>query len=74
MSGARDLPTRRLIRTVAQMTLACLGHWYLSVLYLAPVAVVIGGLSVVSRIEKRRDAREAVEGTQRQGDPAGVAR
>jgi hypothetical protein len=56
------------------MPLACLGHRYLSILYLAPVAVVIGGLSVVTRIDKRRDAREAAEDTQRQADPAGVAR
>lgn len=40
------------------MTLACLGHWYLSVLYLAPVAIVIAGLSVVNRVEKRREAPE----------------
>jgi len=41
------------------MLLACLGHWYLSLLYLAPVALVIAGLSVVSRLGKRRDARAA---------------
>jgi hypothetical protein len=55
------------------MTLACLGHWYLSVLYLAPVAVVIGGLSVVSRIEKRRDAREAADDTPRRDETVGAA-
>jgi len=56
------------------MTLACLGHWYLSVLYLAPVGMVIGGLSVVSRIEKRRDAREAAGDAQRQRETVGAAR
>jgi hypothetical protein len=72
MSGACQHPTRRLIPSVAQMPLACLGHWYLSILYLAPV--VIGGLSVVTRIDKRRDAPEAAQDAQRQADPAGVAR
>ncbi|MEA2228440.1 MAG: hypothetical protein QOF04_2070 [Solirubrobacteraceae bacterium] len=41
------------------MTLACLGHWYLSLLYLVPVVAVMGGLSVVSRVEKRREKRES---------------
>jgi cytochrome c-type biogenesis protein CcmH/NrfF len=40
------------------MTIACLGHWYLSLLYLAPVAIVVAALAVVSRIEKRREARD----------------
>jgi len=40
------------------MTVACLGHWYMSLLYLAPVAIVVAALAVVSRIEKRREARD----------------
>jgi hypothetical protein len=56
------------------MTLACLGHWYLSLLYLAPVAIVIGGLSVLSRIEKRRDARDAADDTQARRETVGAAR
>ncbi|HEX7299575.1 MAG TPA: hypothetical protein VF257_11245 [Solirubrobacteraceae bacterium] len=43
------------------MTLACIGHWYLSLLYLVPVLVVVGGLWVVSQVEKRRETREAAK-------------
>jgi cytochrome c-type biogenesis protein CcmH/NrfF len=37
--------------------IACIGHWYVSLLYLAPVAAVVGGLWVSSR--RNRKAQEA---------------
>ena len=40
------------------MTVACIGHWYMSLLYLAPIGIVVAALAVVSRLEKRREARE----------------
>jgi hypothetical protein len=40
------------------MPVACLGHWYISLLYLAPIAIVVVALAAVSRLEKRREARE----------------
>jgi cytochrome c-type biogenesis protein CcmH/NrfF len=40
------------------MTVACIGHWYMSLLYLAPVGIVVAALAVVSRLEKRRETRE----------------
>jgi hypothetical protein len=40
------------------MPVACIGHWYISLLYLAPVGIVVGVLAVVSRLEKRREERE----------------
>ena len=36
------------------LPLAHLGHWYHSLLYLAPVAIVVVWLWVVERREKRR--------------------
>lgn len=35
--------------------LAHLGHWYHSLLYLAPVAIVVVALWVAERREKKRD-------------------
>jgi cyanate permease len=37
------------------LPLAHLGHWYHSLLYLAPVAIVAVWLWVVERREKKRD-------------------
>jgi hypothetical protein len=65
-------PTRRLIFSVSVMTLACLGHWYISLLYLAPVLVVMGGLWIVSQLEKRREGREATDASPPH-DSVGVA-
>ena len=31
--------------------LACIGHWYLSLMYLAPVGLVGGGLWLKTRLE-----------------------
>jgi cyanate permease len=39
------------------LPLAHLGHWYHSLLYLAPVATVVVVLWVMERREKARDAR-----------------
>jgi hypothetical protein len=38
---------------------ACIGHWYTSLLYLAPVVGLVGLLSIKTRLDKRRDARDA---------------
>jgi cytochrome c-type biogenesis protein CcmH/NrfF len=52
---------------VPTMPCACLGHWYLSLLYLAPVATVVAGLAVLSKLERRRgrddEATETAEPT-----------
>jgi hypothetical protein len=37
------------------MIVAHLGHWYSSLLYLGPVAVIIAFLTIQSRRDKRRD-------------------
>jgi hypothetical protein len=34
--------------------LAHFGHWYISMLYLAPVLIVVGALSIQTRRERRR--------------------
>jgi hypothetical protein len=54
-------PTRRVIPSVARMTIACALHWYQSLLFLAPVAVTLAVIGVTSRIEQRREMREAAE-------------
>jgi hypothetical protein len=41
------------------MTIACVMHWYESLLFLAPVALTIGACWVTSRIAERRELREA---------------
>ena len=51
-------PTRCVIPTVAGMTIACAVHWYESLLFLAPVAITMGVLWVMSRVERRREERE----------------
>ena len=43
------------------MTIACAVHWYESLLFLAPVAITMGVISVMSRVERRREAREERE-------------
>lgn len=40
------------------MILAHVGHWYHSLLYLAPVAIVVVVLWVSERRERRRDGGE----------------
>jgi hypothetical protein len=40
------------------MPVACIGHWYVSLLYLAPVAIVVGALAIVSRLQKHREDAE----------------
>jgi hypothetical protein len=49
------------------MPLGCIGHWYTSLLYLAPVVGLVGFLSVKTRIENRRDAQQNDEPAH--GDP-----
>jgi cytochrome c-type biogenesis protein CcmH/NrfF len=46
---------------MTQLPLAHLGHWYHSLLYLAPVLIVVVVLWVQERRERRRDAREDPE-------------
>ena len=41
--------------------LAHTGHWAVSLIYVAPVGVVVGFLAVSSWRERRRDARTRVE-------------
>ena len=53
------------------MTLACMGHWYLSLLYLAPVGIVVGGLAIVSKVDDRRGSSQR---NLDQRDTAGAAR
>jgi hypothetical protein len=43
------------------MTIACVLHWYESLLFLAPVAITLGAIGITSRIEDRREAREAAD-------------
>jgi hypothetical protein len=43
------------------MTIACAVHWYQSLLFLAPVAVTLAVIGVTSKIEQRRELREAAE-------------
>jgi hypothetical protein len=38
--------------------LAHFGHWYISMLYLAPVLIVVGALSIQTRRERRRGPDE----------------
>ena len=42
----------------SMVPLACAGHWYLSLLYVAPVAAVVGGIKVAS-VRDERHARRA---------------
>ena len=41
------------------MTIACAVHWYESLLFIAPVAMTVGVIWVMSRVERRREEREA---------------
>jgi hypothetical protein len=41
------------------MPLACVVHWYESLLFLAPVALTLGAISIMSRVEKRRELRQS---------------
>jgi cytochrome c-type biogenesis protein CcmH/NrfF len=54
-------PTARVIRSVAAVTIACVVHWYESLLFLAPVALTVAAIWVTSRIAERRERREAAE-------------
>ena len=40
------------------MILAHAGHWFISLLYVAPVLVVVIALAIQSRRERERDADE----------------
>ena len=53
------------------MTIACVVHWYESLLFLAPVLLTMGVIWVTSRIEQRRELREAAAETRPAGfEPA----
>jgi hypothetical protein len=43
------------------MTLAHAGHWYISLLYVAPVLIVVVALAVQSRRERDEDEPDGVE-------------
>ena len=43
------------------MMLAHLGHWYVSLLYFGPVAVLVGYLTVQHRRDRRRSRDEGSE-------------
>ena len=40
------------------MTIACVVHWYESLLFLAPVALTVVAIWVTSKITERRELRE----------------
>jgi hypothetical protein len=40
------------------VVIAHLGHWYVSLLYLGPVAAIIVFLTVQSRRDRRRDRKD----------------
>lgn len=42
----------------AAMLLAHLGHWYVSLLYLGPVAVIVAFLTIQNRRDKRRERKD----------------
>ena len=64
-------PTARVIPNVPAMTIACAVHWYESLLFIAPVAMTVGVIWVMSRIERRREEREAAGETRPAGfEPA----
>jgi Flp pilus assembly protein TadB len=43
----------------AVLVLAHAGHWIVSALYVLPVLVIVGALTVQGRLEKRRARRQA---------------
>jgi hypothetical protein len=43
------------------MTIACVVHWYESLLFLAPVAMTVGAIGVSEKVSKRREEREAAD-------------
>jgi hypothetical protein len=53
------------------MLLACAVHWYESLLFVAPVAMTLGVIGVMSRVERRRELRESAAETRPAGfEPA----
>jgi hypothetical protein len=45
------------------MTIAHAGHWFISLLYVAPVLVVVVALAVQSRRERERDGGDGDDAT-----------
>jgi hypothetical protein len=45
--------------TAVLSVFAHVGHWWTSILYLAPVAVVVGWLGIQSWLQRRRDRRRS---------------
>jgi hypothetical protein len=43
------------------MTIACVVHWYESLLFLAPVAMTVGAIGVTEKLSKRREEREPTD-------------
>ena len=53
------------------MPFACVVHWYEALLFLAPVALTLGAISIMSRVERRRELRESTAETRPAGfEPA----
>jgi cytochrome c-type biogenesis protein CcmH/NrfF len=52
------------------MTIACVVHWYESLLFLAPVALTVAAIWITSKIAERRELREAADDTQQAADLA----
>jgi hypothetical protein len=52
------------------MTIACVVHWYESLLFLAPVALTIVAVWVTSKITERRELREEAEARPAGFEPA----
>ena len=52
------------------MTLAHVGHWALDLLYVAPVLIVVGFISVRAILDRRADANEETPAPPA-GDPPG---
>lgn len=75
-AGAAGLAVARRPKGVITVTVlppACIGHWYTSLLYLAPVGGIVGFLAVKTKLDNRRDARRSAEPQpkhQREHEPA----
>jgi cytochrome c-type biogenesis protein CcmH/NrfF len=55
------------------LVVACVGHWWVSLLYLAPVVMVMAVVTIVARIERRREEREESPEPAPQGGALGMS-
>lgn len=54
------------------LPLAHAGHWFVGLIYLAPVLILVGTLLVIGRRDRRAEARELAEAEAESADvPAG---